>query len=253
MLQIDPTRRFSSRVEHYVRYRPSYPQEIIPLLEGECGLRPNSVVADIASGTGIFTRSLLENGNRVFGVEPNADMRRAGEEYLASYPNFVSLAGSAEGTGLPDGSVDLITSAQAAHWFDRQKALTEFRRILRPGGFVALIWNDRRIEGSPFGTDYEQLVVQFGTDYAEVKRRDNSSGDFFGSLPCQKRVLHNFQELDYAALEGRLLSSSYVPQAGHPSHEPMLAGLRRIFDKHQRGGRIRMEYDTKLYLCRLGQ
>ena len=210
-----------------------------------------TIVADIASGTGIFTRLLLENGNRVFGVEPNSDMRRAGEEFLAEYPKFVSVNGTAEATTLPDHSVDLITSAQAAHWFDRDKALSEFRRILKSGGFVALIWNDRRIEGSAFGQDYEQMVIRHGTDYAEVRRRDQASGKFFEALPFSVRVLHNYQEFDYPALEGRLLSSSYAPQPGDPSYVPMLTELRRVFDKHQKGGCVRMEYDTKLYYCRL--
>src|SRR5271154_1515768 len=127
----DPTARFSSRVEKYVRYRPSYPKEVVALLGKQCGLTAESVIADVASGTGIFTRLLLENGNRVFGVEPNAEMRRAGEEYLAAFPRFTSVAGTAEATTLPDHSVDIVTAAQAAHWFDRAKARREFVRILK--------------------------------------------------------------------------------------------------------------------------
>jgi len=250
MLNTEPTQRFSSRVENYARFRPSYPQEIIDVLKQECGLTQASVVADIASGTGIFTRFLLENGNRVIGVEPNADMRRAGEEYLANYPKFTSVAGTAEATTIQDRCLDLITSAQAAHWFDREKALREFQRILRPGGYLVLIWNDRRID-APFARDYEQLLLKYGTDYAEVKRRDNASAEFFGSIHCRKRVLRNFQDLDYAGLEGRLLSSSYTPQAGHPSHDAMLRELRDLFDAHQTGGRVRMEYDTKIYFGQL--
>src|SRR5216684_6362500 len=120
MLKFDPKERFSTRVENYTRFRPTYPPKVIEVLKDECGLRRDSVIADIASGTGIFTRLLLESGNRVFGIEPNPEMRRAGEEYLASYPNFTSVAGTAENTRLPELSVDLVTSAQAAHWFDRE-------------------------------------------------------------------------------------------------------------------------------------
>src|SRR5579864_3729802 len=141
MLKAEPTQRFSSRVENYVRFRPSYPPETIAVLRDECGLTADSTVADIASGTGIFTRLLLQNGNRVFGVEPNEKMRRAGEEYLAAYSNFTSIAGTAEATTLPRHSVDLITCAQAAHWFNREKALREFQRILKPAGYLVLIWN----------------------------------------------------------------------------------------------------------------
>ena len=251
MLKLEPTKRFSSRVENYARFRPSYPREAIQVLEVECGLTPTTVVADIASGTGLFTRLLLENGNPVFGVEPNPDMRRAGEEFLAEFPNFVSRDGTAEHTTLPDHSIDLITCAQAAHWFDRDQAIQEFERILKPGGYLVLLWNDRRIEGSVLGTDYERMVTQYGTDYAEVRRRDQASGDFFGPLPRGKRVLGNHQDLDFDALRGRLLSSSYVPHPGEPGHRPMLAELRRIFEIHQHAGHVRMEYDTKIYFGKL--
>jgi len=253
MLRSGPTERFSSRVENYTRYRPSYPKEILGVLRAECGLTPEFVVADIAYGTGLFTRLLLENGNRVFGVEPNPDMRRAGEEYLKAYPQFTSIEGAAEATTLPDLSVDLITAAQAAHWFKREQAIAEFQRILEPGGSVALIFNDRRVENNSFGNQYERLVVKYGTDYSEVHRlgRIFEGGAFFPPFRFEKRVLPNHQDFDYASLEGRLLSSSYAPQPGEPAHEPMLADLRQIFEKHQRHGHVRMEYDTNIYFGRL--
>ena len=211
----------------------------------------DSVVADVASGTGIFTRMLLENGNRVYGIEPNEKMRKAGEEYLAPYLNFTSLAGTAESTTLLDASVHLITAAQAAHWFDREKAISEFRRILRAGGSLVLLWNDRQKGRPGFDQEYEAMLDAYGTDYAEVKRRDDASGGFFGSIPFRKRVLRNFQDLDYESLEGRLMSSSYAPQERHPSHGPMLAELKRIFATYQNSGMVRMEYDTKLYFGQL--
>jgi SAM-dependent methyltransferase len=253
MLKIAPTERFSSRVETYVRFRPSYPPGVIDVLRDECGLSRESVIADVASGTGLLTRLLLQNGNRVFGVEPNPDMRRAGEEYLAGFPNFTSVAGTAESTTLPDHAVDLITSAQAAHWFKREEALKEFQRILKPSCYLALVFNDRQVKGSVFADDYEELVVKYGTDYSEVQRlgRIFEGDEFFAPFKCEKRTLPNHQVLNYPALEGRLLSSSYAPQAGDPSHEPMLADLRRMFDKHQRGGRVRMEYDTNIYFGKL--
>jgi len=251
MLHINSTQRFSSRVGDYARCRPSYPTEIIEILRQECGLTSDSVIADVASGTGIFTRLLLENGNRVYGVEPNEAMRKAGEEYLANYPAFTSIEGTAESTTLPNASVDLVTAAQAAHWFDREKALEEFHRILTPGGYLALIGNDRRKDAAAFDREYEQLLENFGTDYEDVKRRDNASMQFFGAVPHQTRMLRNFQDFDYVSLEGRLLSSSYTPQAGHPSHGPMLVKLQGIFEHHQKSGLVRMEYDTKLYFGRL--
>ena len=221
------------------------------VLQQGCGLTAESVIADVASGTGIFTRLLLENGNRVYGVEPNDDMRKAGEEYLAGYSKFTSIAATAESTTLPDASVEMITAAQAAHWFDRGQAIAEFRRILEPEGYLVLIWNDRRIGASAFGRDYENLLLKYGTDYAEVRRRDAASQDFFGEINHHKHVLRNVQEFDYAALTGRLLSSSYTPPPGHPSHEAMLAELRQIFDTHQQSEVVRMEYDTNLYFGQL--
>jgi SAM-dependent methyltransferase len=254
MLKAEPTLRFSSRVENYVRFRPTYPQQVITVLCDECGLKPDSVIADIASGTGIFTRLLLESGNRVFGIEPNEKMRRAGEDYLAAYSNFTTIAGTAEETTLPQHSVDLLTCAQAAHWFNREKALREFQRILKTAGYLVLIWNDRRVDGSGFAKDYERLAVTYGTDYSEVQRlgRVVEGDEFFTPFRCQKRVLPNHQDLDYAALEGRLLSSSYAPQPGEPACAPMLVELRRIFDAHQRDGQVRIEYDTNIYFGRIG-
>jgi len=247
MLGQGPTERFSSRVEHYVRFRPGYPKEVIKVLQEECALRLDSLVADVASGTGIFTRLLLENGNRVLGVEPNADMRRAGEEYCAEFPNFTSVTGTAETTTLEDHSVDIVTAAQAAHWFDRDKSLVEFRRILKPGGYLVLLWNDRLIDSPGFNQDYEQLVLRYGTDYSEVKRRDVAAAEFLEGIPHKKRILPNRQQMDFEALQGRLLSSSYIPQPGEPSYVQMILDLRRLFDRYQSDGRVQMGYDTKVY------
>src|SRR5437879_9326158 len=163
------TSRFSDRVENYVRYRPGYPPQALETLKAECGLSADYVIADIASGTGIWTRLLLENGNRVFGVEPNAEMRTAGERLLAGFSRFTSIKGTAESTTLPDRSVDLVTAAQAAHWFDRPRARREFLRILKPGGWLVLLWNERRTDSRPFLRDYEQLLLTYGTDYQEVR------------------------------------------------------------------------------------
>src|SRR5579864_7721053 len=164
----DATQRFSSRVDNYVRFRPGYPPEVLTLLKKECGLTADSVIADIASGTGIFTRMLAEIGVRVFGVEPNDEMRQAGEQFLKNYPRFTSVAGAAEATTLAEHSVDLVTAAQAAHWFDREKARREFMRILKPSGWTVLLWNERRTDSTPFLREYERLLLRYGTDYHEV-------------------------------------------------------------------------------------
>lgn len=250
MPAIDPTQRFSSRVDNYVRYRPDYPPAVLNLLQKECGLTPESAVADIAFGTGIFTRPLLESGCRVFGIEPNTAMRVAGEKFLAGYPRFTSVPGTAEATTLPDHSIDIITAAQAAHWFNPAHARREAVRILKPGGWCVLLWNERRTEGTPLLQDYEELLRTYGTDYQDVRHeRTTAAIDlFYAPSPFEQRIFENKQEVDYAAFEGRLLSSSYTPQPGDLHYDPMLRELRRIFDAHQSNGQVTLEYKTKVYL-----
>jgi SAM-dependent methyltransferase len=245
----DATQRFSSRVENYVRFRPGYPTEVVPLLERECGLTADSVIADIASGTGIFTRMLVENGNRVFGVEPNDEMRRAGERFLQGYSRFTSISGTAEATTLPDRSLDIVTAAQAAHWFDRGRARREFLRIVKPGGWTVLVWNERRTDSTPFLRDYEHLLLTYGTDYQEVRHERTTAeiADFFTPSPFRSSTLEMRQEVDYSGLEGRLLSSSYTPTPDHPTYEPMLRELRRIFDTHQVNESVSLDYNTLVY------
>ena len=250
----DSTQRFSSRVANYVRYRPAYPSAVLDLLRKDCGLTATSVIADVASGTGIFTNMLLQNGNRVLGVEPNADMRKAGEEFLRSYPGFSSVAGTAEATTLGDHSVDLVTAAQSAHWFDREKARHEFIRILRPGGWTVLLWNERRTGSTAFLRAYEQLLIEYGTDYQDVRseRTTEQIETFFAPSQFHAQKFDYLQAFDHPALEGRLLSSSYTPQASAVGYAPMLRELRRIFDAHQVDGRVVFDYDTRVYFGQLG-
>lgn len=247
------TSRFSDRVDNYVRYRPGYPAEALSVLRTECDLRSEYVVADIASGTGIWSRMLLENGNPVFGVEPNPDMRMAGEQLLSEFPNFTSVSGTAEATTLGNQSVDFVTAAQAAHWFDRGRSRSEFARILKPGGWLVLLWNERCVDTTPFLRDYEQLLLTYGTDYEDIRheRTTDAVNEFFDPEPYEERTFAMRQEFDYAGLQGRLLSSSYAPGPGHPKHEPMLAELRRIFDRHASGGLVSFDYTTRVYFGRL--
>jgi SAM-dependent methyltransferase len=249
------TTRFSDRVENYVRYRPGYPPEALQALQAECGLTPAHIVADIASGTGIWTRTLLENGNPVFGVEPNPEMREAGERLLASFPNFTSVAGTAEATTLASESVDFATAAQAAHWFDREHASREFIRILKPGGWLALVWNERVTDSTPFLRDYENLLLTYGTDYQDIRHERTTAevNQFFDPAPFHERVFDLRQEFDYAGIEGRLLSSSYAPGPEYAQHAPMLRELRRIFDAHAVDGRAAFDYKTRLYFGRLSE
>jgi ubiquinone/menaquinone biosynthesis C-methylase UbiE len=219
------------------------------MLERECGLTPESVVADIGSGTGALSRLFLANGNRVIGVEPNAEMRKAGEELLSGYSLFTSVDATAEATTLPDQSVDFVTAAQAAHWFDRTRAREEFVRILNPNGWAVMIWNERRHEANAFQRDYEQLLLRYSIDYKEVRHEGMRLriGEFFAPCSYQERVFDNPQRFDYAGLEGRLLSSSYAPMQGHPNYAPMIAALKSLFDTHQVDGHVVMEHDTRVY------
>ena len=232
MLETDPKQRFSNRVEDYVRYRPGYPREILDVLRNECGFTAESVVADIGSGTGLLTQLFLENGNVVYGVEPNAAMRAAGEEFLKKYPRFRSVDGAAEATTLADASADFIVAGQAFHWFDPKAAAPEFRRVLKTLGWVAVIWNERKKDSAAFLREYETLLQAYGTDYARVSAtypEDRAHGEVFRRRRVAGRSLSQTSRHSIStALRGRLLSSSYAPGGGHPNHEPMLAELRNF-------------------------
>ena len=249
------TTRFSDRVENYVRYRPGYPPEVLALLSAECGLQPSHIVADVASGTGVFTRLLLENGNSVFAVEPNLEMREMGMSQLDAYNRLVSVAGTAEETTLRSASVDFVTAAQAAHWFDLPRARAEFSRILRPRGWCVLIWNERRTGSTPFLRDYEQLLLTYGTDYDDVRHERTTAmiHEFFAPAPCHDRVFSLRQRFDYEGTAGRLLSSSYAPLEGHTSHAPMMQELQRIFRAYASDNHVVFEYDTRVYYGRLDE
>lgn len=242
------TTRFSDRVEDYVKYRPHYPREILPYLEGIYSFQTSWDVADIGSGTGISTELFLRNGNRVFAVEPNAEMRGKAEELLGGDPHFVSIDGTAEATGLAAESVRLVVAGQAFHWFDAQKSKAEFVRILSPGGVVALIWNDR-LADSAFEKEYDALIERHGKDYKTTNHRniaDLQIGDFYRPGSYVLKQFPNEQWFDFEGLKGRLLSSSYMPKSG-PGYAPMLADLQRLFDQYRQDGRVRVGYDTKVY------
>lgn len=249
---MSPEERFSDRVENYIRYRPGYPEAVWHTLRTEAGLNPTSTVADIGSGTGISSMLLLQAGCVVHGVEPNAAMRHAAERILATEPNFKSVAGRADATTLPDSSVDLIVAAQAFHWFNTPETRQEFSRMLKPGGKVALIWNERQVDSTPFLIDYEALLLQYGTDYAAI-RHENIDAAALASFyvgPYQSWSFENQQTFDFEGLKGRLLSCSYAPAPEHPQHEAMLTELRQIFERHQDKGEVAFRYVTRLNIGR---
>ncbi len=245
--------RFTNRVENYVKYRPGYPPEMMHFFRESLGLTSDSVVADIGSGTGLSSKPLLENGNRVFGVEPNAAMRQAADEYLSDFPEFMGVDGTSAETGLESGSCDLVIAAQAFHWFEPESTQNEFKRILKPGGHVALIWNERQTDTTQFLREYEALLLRFGRDYAEVRHEqiDETVLSSFFQTRFDKASFPNFQEFDLAGLRGRLLSSSYMPDESDPVFPELEKELTQLFAKHQENDRIKVFYDTNIFYCAL--
>ncbi len=251
---LGPTTRFTDRVASYVRSRPSYPPDLFRFLHDDLGLRPHHTVVDVGSGTGILTRQLLALGNRVLAVEPNEAMRQAAEASLGGHDRFVSVNGSAEETGLAAAAADFVVAGQAFHWFDPAAASRELGRVLSPGGWSVVVWNHRRLTGSPFLQAYEAFLVEWGTDYATVagKHADAAAlGSFFRGGEYRERAFPNTQTLDEQGLLDRFFSSSYLPGPRHADRGKMVTAARQLFRRHQRGGSVRIEYDTLTYWGRL--
>jgi SAM-dependent methyltransferase len=242
----DPTQRFSGRVESYRLHRPGYPAAIVDLLARECDLSSDSRIVDIAAGTGLLTEIFLAGGFEVTGVEPNKQMRAACATLTLLYPLLECVDGTAEATGLADNSVDLITVGQAMHWFDLKRTRSEFARILKPAGSCAVIYNNRRMAGDPFHEGYERILVECGSDYEVVKHShmtEDRLAAFFAPNESKYATLANSQQLTLEALQGRVLSSSYMPKPGHSRYSEMTRAIEELFAKNESGGHVRMEYD----------
>jgi SAM-dependent methyltransferase len=251
----DPTERFSDRASDYVKARPSYPSEVLGILRAECALRERSVVADLGSGTGIFTRLLLDSGARVHAVEPNDEMRAAAERALGSNPRFSSVRGRAEATTLPKASVDLATAAQAFHWFDVEATRHEMYRIVRPGGHVALVWNDRDVTSTPFLRELESLLVAHCPKYPELQGKADAIAKFdsvFGAGRWKRSTVPNDQRLDREGLIARVMSASYAPKAGTRAQDAIVAELGKLHDRHADNGSVRIAYLTVIVSGRIG-
>lgn len=252
---LDSVTRFSSRVEDYARYRPTYPAGLLEILRTNCGLTNDSIIADVGSGTGLLAELFLKEGNQVFGVEPNAGMRSKAETLLARWPRFISVDATAENTGLQAGTIDFVTAAQAFHWFDQAAAKKEFARVLKSSGWCVLIWNARRTDTTAFLRAYESLLLRYNTDYEEVRHEnvDEQIADFFSPVPVTTASLENVQRFDFESLKGRLCSSSYALEPAAPNFETMIAELREIFEAHNENGIVNFEYDTKIYYGQLSR
>ncbi len=247
----DSKERFSSRVDAYREFRPRYPVEVIDLLRQHCGLTPASVIADIGAGTGMLAELFLQHSNSVFAIEPNRAMRSACGDLGSQHPNLTCVDGSAEATTLRDHCADFVTVGQALHWFHLERARAEFVRILQPGGWCAVIYNERRTGGDRFHNGYERILREFGTDYESVRCKyphQQKLTEFFASqnvvtAPMQRANIPNAQEFDFKGLLGRILSSSYMPQPGHPNYPAMLRAVEQLFSQCQKDGQVRLEYD----------
>jgi SAM-dependent methyltransferase len=250
----DSTQRFSDRVEAYVKFRPGYPVELVQTLLQITMLGKDAVVADIGSGTGMLTRLLLDQGLSVFAIEPNANMRKAAEVLLADYPHLTSIDAPAENTGLADNSLDLITAAQAFHWFNNATTKTEFRRILKTGGKLALIWNKRKTS-HPFQHAYDAILRDYAPEYGVVNHMNLTESDiaaFFDNGQMQLLRFDNSQQLTFPGLLGRLKSSSYCPAEDSPQYPSLVAELAALFEHFALDAVVDFQYDTELYVGPIG-
>lgn len=251
-MRTDNTKRFSNRVDDYVKYRPGYPKKVISFLQQNYDLKKNNIIADIGSGTGISTSIFLDAGYIVYAVEPNIEMRHKAVELLGKNPNFHQVNGKAEHTGLQPNSIDVIISGQAFHWFDAKSAKLEFKRILKKNGLVVLMWNERKTD-SAFEKEYDQLIVRHSKDYVKVDHKnidDQKLANFFSPDDYYLELFFNQQVFDFNGLLGRLLSSSYMPARNERGYEAVIKDLRLLFDKHKKYEAIIFNYETKVYCGR---
>jgi SAM-dependent methyltransferase len=247
---LDSTARFSGRAQAYASGRPGYPPQIAGHVARELALAPGAVIVDLGSGTGLSSRIFLQAGFRVIGVEPNAQMRAQAERALADMPDFVSVAGSAQATTLPDAGADCVVAAQAFHWFDLNATRAESLRILRAPPRAALIWNVRRTQESDFSRGYERLLLEFGNEYPHIRERhtdENSIGALFGGPHWRRSDFEHVTESDFELLAARVSSTSYLPAPHDSAYAPMMRALRQLFDSNQRAGRVTMQYDARVY------
>jgi ubiquinone/menaquinone biosynthesis C-methylase UbiE len=250
--RLDPLGRFSNRVDDYIRYRPGYPPELMVWLGKTIGLSPAWTVADVGSGTGLLSLRFLENENVVYGVEPNAAMRAAAERAFAHNDRFVSVAGSAEATTLPDQSIDLMTAGQAFHWFKVDETRREWRRVLKPDGWALVVFNSRLVDATSFMRAYEQHLIDHAIDYQGVDHRrglPERLRAFFADY--RERQFHFTLHHQYDDVRGLSMSSSYVPAPGHPKHEKFFEQLRALFDAHAVDGVEEFPYETEAYVGRV--
>ena len=250
--KVNPMKRFSNRVDDYIKSRPSYPEAIITFMQNELGLIPEDKIADIGSGTGKLSELLLKNPNMVYCVEPNKEMREAAEKMLKGFPNFISINGTAENTGLEPKCIRFITCAQAFHWFNHEKAKSEFERILLSDGWVVLIWNSRVIDSSNFMKDYEKFLLEFSVDYSQVNHKNIGEKILNNFFSNYRNIIFPYSQIfDFKGLRSRLLSSSYIPSETNARYSVMMDGLKDLFEKYEIDGNVEFIYNTEIYFGRM--
>ncbi len=249
-MELSPTERFSARVDAYIKYRPSYPTQIIDYLKSETGLSPEHIVTDIGSGTGFLSKLFLENGNTVFGIEPNNPMREAAEKFLAGYRNFISISGRAENTFLKNNSVDFITAGQAFHWFEPEATKKEFQRIVRKEGILVLIWNRRKMEEDPLQRGYEEILRSKIPEYSKVDHKNidvEKIKEFVAPAVLHIESFDHFQLFDFENMLGRLLSASYCPEETSGPFKSIREQLFALFNENASDGKVKFVYKAMVY------
>ena len=241
---------FSGRAKNYVKYRPGYADTLLDFFVAQCGLTSDLIIADLGSGTGTLTKMLLDHDNSVFAIEPNAEMRNMAERLLGGYDGFQSVDATAESTTLADASVDFVTAGRALQWFDAPIALKEMSRILKPGGWAVIVWNQRKRPATPLLSAYREILHTYCSGFEAVVRRRSAAIDLLHQSGFKLKMLENQQEFNLEQLKGLVLSLSISPDEGDSSHKPLSIALEKMFAKHQVNGRLLFDYTTTAYYGR---
>jgi SAM-dependent methyltransferase len=247
--------RYSDKTEDYAKYRPDFPVELIDFLYINSGASSTSVIADIGSGTGRFTRPLLEKGNFVYGIEQNNEMRIKAEKLLSPFSKFISIAGSAEKTGLMDKSLDLITVAQAFHWFNKEKTFSEFKRIIKDNGNIFIVWDDLVGDYNNFSKEFSNVLglfrnVQLKSGTNRYTRNEMIDGFFKDNKYITASFIHEVYQ-SFESIKGGALSASFTPKPGEENYKAFVLELEKVFDKFQHNGCVCTAFRSVCYLGRL--
>ncbi|MEL7068836.1 MAG: class I SAM-dependent methyltransferase [Cyanobacteria bacterium J06581_3] len=243
---------FASKVADYVASRPDYPAALFERLQTACNLQPGSVVADIGAGTGLLTHGLLKNGYQVVAVEPNQAMRRASDYALSKFSGYRSVEGAAESIPLEAGSVDLVTAAQAFHWFETARSRVECLKVLRPNAKVALIWNDRDLD-DPLQEVINKIFGEYGGAKlaalaAHEKQRDVTQ--FFGDTTPQQFSFPHEHRLTESGLLSLAFSRSYMPDRETSSGQDAMMRIRQVFRQFVIADMVTVRYSTTAFIGR---